>query len=154
MKSKMIADGKAREVFLKPILEQAFKIPLQHSKYIFSHFDFYSEHYLFELKSYSYSYEKYHYEIIGTNKALNDHTIFIFEHEKKDIYFIQYNEQLFNTFSKRDMKFTTSIISTEVFDIPKKYLTKLENFTEFNFSKNADSLFFIDQDRRNALAKV
>jgi len=120
--------GLQREEQLKPLLEIVFNRKLIHSHNKFSLFDYYDtrKHFLFEIKHYRYAYNKYKTEIIGCNKGVSDNTIFIFQHEDKDIYFIRYNKKLFETFNTRYISVPYRIASVLCYDIPKEYLTHID----------------------------
>jgi len=131
--------GLTCEIKTKDLIERIFKTKLTHSKSQYSLFDFYDDNrmYIYEVKNYKYSYEKYRTEIIGINKGLSEHDIFIFRHEDDDnkTYFIQFNKILFATFNKRPIYVSYRFNSAMCYDIPKRYLTHIEEGKEYIFNK-------------------
>lgn len=140
-----LAYGLLREEEVKIILEKVFDTTLNHSKNKFAFFDFYDLNFLIELKSYKYSFFKYPTTIIGTNKALSENSVFIFEFTEpqplekvepnvgytlqgvKQLYFIQYRDTLFKTFEMRYITTPNRFNSVLCYDIPSNLLTKIEN---------------------------
>jgi len=123
--------GAQQETLLKPVISKIFNLKLHKTKFKLSKFDFYDtqQKFLIELKAYRYSYNKYNTEVIGVVKALNQNSVFIFQHEegnnKKGLYYIQYDKPLFDTFNKRAIYTPERGTSELCYDIPKQYLTKI-----------------------------
>ena len=118
--------GLSNENTIKIVLENIFNMKLTHTLFKYSSFDWFdtNNRFLFELKSYRYSYNKNETEIIGVNKGLTNNTVFIFQHENIDLYFIQFNRDLFKTFKKRYIPYRGG--SSLCYDIPKQYLIKID----------------------------
>ena len=123
----------------KILIEKTFKTKLTHSHFKYSLFDFYddTQSYIYEVKNYKYPYEQYRTEIIGTNKGISQHDIFIFRHEDDDTkaYFIQYDKKLFDTFNTRWIKVDYRPNAVLCYDIPKIHLTHIEEGKEYTFEK-------------------
>lgn len=152
-KEKDIAYGLLQERPTKIILERVFEMKLRHSLYNYSTFDYFDteQHYIFEIKNYTYSYDKYKYEIIGCNKGLCDNSILVFRHEHNDneIYFIQFNKELFKSFNARDIWYRGT--ATYCYDIPKQYITKIlvnEKYKLNDIDSN-NSKIYIDKDKND-----
>ena len=116
--------GLKRERPVADLLEKVFNKLLFKSVGNYCCFDFYDKEkeFIFEIKNYRYSINKYNFEIIGINKLISNNLILIFRHEDNDneIYFIQHNYTLFETFKKRYIGITLCV------DIPKELLIKLD----------------------------
>ena len=125
-KIKDLEFGLKNENPVKNILEKVFNISLIHSKYKFSLFDYFDieNKYLFEIKNYRYSINTYTYEIIGVNKGISNNCIFVFQHEENDIFYIQFNKEIFKTFKQRNIYYRG--VGVLCYDIPKQNLTKLD----------------------------
>jgi len=130
--------GLSNEKIVESIIEKIFNLHLKHSLFNYSSFDWYDTNYryLFELKTYRYSYDTYNTEIIGVNKGLTNNTIFIFQHETIDLYFIQFNRELFNTFIKENIYYRGKY--DLCYRIPKQHLTKIDinNVYQLNHNMN------------------
>ena len=118
--------GLSKEYSIKQVLENVFNMKLNKSLFNFSSFDYYDTNYrfLFELKCYRYSYDTYNTEIIGVNKGLTNNSVFIFQHENNDLYYIQYNRDLFNTFVKENIFYRCKY--DLCYRIPKQHLKKID----------------------------
>ena len=134
--------GAQQELIVKPIIAKVFNLKLHKTKFKLSKFDFYdTQHqFLIELKCYRYSYNKYNTEVIGIGKALNQNSVFVFQHEEdnniKDLYYIQYDKPLFDTFNKRAIYTPERGTSEICFDIPKIYLTKISKYNIYHLHYN------------------
>jgi hypothetical protein len=128
--------GLSKEYPIKKVLENVFNMKLNKSSFNFSSFDFYDTNYrfLFELKCYRYSYDTYNTEIIGVNKGLTNNSVFIFQHENIDLYFIQYDSNLFNTFIKENVFYRGKY--NLCYRIPKQYLTKIDVNSVYELKHN------------------
>ncbi len=123
----------------KLLIERSFKTKLKHSHFKYSLFDFYDTKstYIYEVKNYKYAYNKYKTEIIGANKGISEHDIFVFRHENNDAetYFIQFNKKLFDTFNQRFISVSYRPNAVLCYDIPKEFMTKIEEGKEYKFNR-------------------
>ncbi len=137
-KNSNIEYGLKRENYNKETLEKVFQSILQHSMFEYSLFDFYNDKFLFELKSYNYSLFKYPTAIIGTNKGLCENSVFVFEFTEqngfKNLYFIQYNYDIFHKFNQRYIKSPNRIGQVLCFDIPIKILTYIDKTKSYTLT--------------------
>lgn len=139
------------------MLQKAFNIKLKHSQFKYSEYDFTDDKqsYLFEVKNFTYSYDKYMYEIIGVNKGLTQHSVFVFRHQNDDTqtYYIQFNEELFKTFNQRYITNPNRHYSVLCYDIPKPNLTHIVLGQVYTLNKikgeRAKVRSIIEQDELN-----
>lgn len=144
--------GLEREKPIADLLEIILNKKLKHSLHKMSCFDYYDieETFLIEIKNYRYSINKYEYEIIGVNKLITDNLLLVFRHEDtdKEIYFIQYNEELFKFFNRRYIGITLCV------DIPKHLLIKYNSLSNIEIKINKNEIDFIknkiDMDKKIA----
>lgn len=138
-KNNDLVYGLKCEAPTKILIEKTFKTKLTHSQFKYSLFDFYDDThtYIYEVKNYKYPYEKYNTEIIGTNKGISEHDIFVFRHEddNKKAYFIQFDKELFDTFNTRFIKVNYRPNAVLCYDIPKIHLTHIEEGIEYTLKK-------------------
>jgi hypothetical protein len=138
-KENDLSYGLKCEPTTKILIEKTFKTKLTHSLFKYSLFDFYDDKrtYIYEVKNYKYPYEQYRTEIIGANKGISEHDIFVFRHEDDDkkAYFIQYNKELFDTFNTRFIRVNYRPNAVLCYDIPKIHLTHIEEGKEYAFKK-------------------
>ena len=136
--------GLSNEKLLYTVIERVFNLKIKHSLFNFSSFDWYDINYkyLFELKSYRYSYDTYDTTLIGVNKGLTNNSVFIFKFEPNEIYYIQFNRDLFNTFIKENI-FSRGKYNL-CYRIPKHHLIKIDinnvyelkhNITDYEITK-------------------
>ena len=101
--------GLTREKENLPLFKKLFGDNFTPTIYDYSHFDFYCDNAIFELKSLSYSYNKYSTSIIDDQKirAINKYhpIVLLYEYtetnDKKELYYIPYDKQIFETFERR-----------------------------------------------------
>ena len=147
--------GLLREKPTALILEKAFDMKLKHSLFKYSLFDYYdtTNKYILEIKNYRYGYNEYATEIIGVNKGLCENSILIFRHEDTDnqIYFIQFNKELFKTFNTRPIWYRGT--SVMCYDIKKEFITHLKTDQKYTFKNTEEEKAFelIEKDRQNYL---
>jgi hypothetical protein len=95
--------GLRMETIILPQIRTYFKrkdIKRTEDKYAI--FDFYDCEYKYELKSRNNKYQQFPTTLIGCNK-LAPKTIYLFNFTN-GLYFLEYNEELFNTFEKKPFK--------------------------------------------------
>ena len=91
------------------------------SKYKYSHFDFYDELFLYELKSRTIHSNKYNTAIINTSKLIDRNLIIIFQY-LDGYFYIRYDKNVFDTFERN-----YQVNNQEVINIPIQYLTRFNN---------------------------
>jgi hypothetical protein len=143
--------GRQREIVLKPIIEKYFNDEIIKTKFKYTGLDFYSSKNLFfyELKAQTYSIKKYTDAIIVKKKLdLYDNIIIVYEYtnlimlkEVKELYYIQYNKKLFDTFKIDNHTFNKPVIR-----IPVKYLTKID-LNEVNDIKNFKCVYGVEHKK-------
>ena len=150
--------GLINEKIIKPILEKVFNKILCKSIKECAIFDFYDikHRFIFELKSYTYSYSKYQTVIIGVNKGLCNNCIFVFYHEQKELYYIQYNNELFKTFKTDYIYYMGK--STLCYRIPKQYIieintNKIYKLTYYKADYNLNKKL-IDNDKKHYIIDI
>ena len=117
---KQIGDN--NETTLKPIIEDVFNLQLTKTINPYSHFDFYSNNVVVELKSL----KKIDANVfLGTNKIVCRNILFIFKcNTSNELYYLQYNKDLFNILPiiETEMKLKSTL--SRAYCIPIKYLTR------------------------------
>jgi hypothetical protein len=96
--------GKAEENYTYPILKAYFKTDLKQYPNQYDDFDFYDDKTEYEQKSRKFNYNKYDETMISLNKTMkqsaNGKDIILIFNFTDGIYWIKYDEQLFNTFRR------------------------------------------------------
>lgn len=138
--------GDENEKLLKPIIEDVFNLTLTKTTNPYSHFDFYSDNVIVELKSL----KKINDNVfIGTNKIVCRNILFIFKcNTTNELYYLQYNKELFNIIPiiETEMKLKSTL--SKSFCIPVKYLTrfyatnKIELIYEFDETNVINDLLY------------
>lgn len=129
-KTKDLIFGLAHEESVADKISKIFNLKLYHTKFKYSLFDYYDDknEFIFEIKNYTYPFNKYKTEIIGVNKGISNNGVFIFKHEgDNNIYYTQFNSDLFKTFNKRYIKADYRSISVLCYDIPKSFIKIINN---------------------------
>jgi hypothetical protein len=101
--------GLTREIENLPIFKTLFGNDFTPTKYDYTHFDYYNNGVIFELKSLRYSYKQYTTAIIDDQKirAINKYRSIVIlyeyteENDEKELYYIPYDKQLFDTFERK-----------------------------------------------------
>ena len=97
-------------------------------------YDFYGNNFIYELKSLRYSVNKYPTAIMNTSKLIQDDMVFLFQYteqnNKTDLYYIQYDKELFKTFNTRYIKPFNRINTSHIVDIPIELLIKIKISTD------------------------
>ena len=136
--------GETNELIMKPIIESVFELNLTKTLNPYSHFDFYSENLVVELKSLTNITDRV---FVGTNKIVCQNILFIFKcNNKNDLYYLKYIKELFDTLQiiESEMKLKSTL--SHVYSIPIKYLTrffptdKIELLFEFDDTKNINAM--------------
>ena len=129
-----VLQGKDGEDKIKHILEKCFNDTLEATTYRYNKVDFIGNNLLYEVKTFKGNFDdKYPTVIIGTNKAICENLIFIFQFGNEDIYFIRVNFELFKTFNTTHLKNHNRLYYNEVYLIPNNKLTKLDVNNTYSF---------------------
>lgn len=141
---KQIGDN--NETMLKPIIEGVFNLQLTKTINPYSHFDFYSNNVVVELKSL----KRIDANVfLGTNKIVCRNILFIFKcNTSNELYYLQYNKDLFNIIPiiETEMKLKSTL--SRAYCIPIKYLTrffsteKIELIYEFDETAIINELLY------------
>ena len=146
-----VLQGKDGEEKIKHVLEKCFNDVLEATKYRYNKVDFIGNNFLYEVKTFKGNFnDKYPTVIIGTNKAICENLIFIFQFGNEDIYFIRVNFELFKTFNTTHLKNHNRLYYNEVYLIPNNKLTKLDVNKTYSFEL-IESDF--EKDVKNQIAK-
>lgn len=125
---KDIILGKKKEIEILPIIKQYFKRDILKSNERFDKYDFYDNEYKYELKNRLNYYSSFNTTLLGYDKILNCNQIFLFNFYD-GLYYIKYNEQLFNTFDKklfvRTNRTNLNCKKKDYIYIPIKWLIKI-----------------------------
>lgn len=123
--------GLEQEDIILPILEKYFIDKIQHTKDKYCKYDFKGEKFNYELKSRKIKHNQYNTALLGYNKKPNDKKpqYFIFNYTD-GIYYIKYDEKVFNTFDVKEFQRNRRIDYNDVlkptYFIPYEKLTKIE----------------------------
>lgn len=144
--------GYNNELELQPIINNVFGLNIIKVDYQYSPFDFYSENVLVEIKSLE---NIFGYVFVGTNKIICENMLFIFKNNTKlDLYYLQYDKMIFNTFQiiapKMEMKQSLS----NVYKIPIQYLTMFYGNDKIELIFNNDERETINELVNILLTKV
>jgi len=99
--------GKQEEIKILPLIEQYFDDNITQTTEQYDKYDFISTLYNFELKSRTNNYKKYNTTMITCNKLKeNEKQLILLFNFTDGLYYINYNEEVFNTFDKKLFKRT------------------------------------------------
>lgn len=121
--------GLNNENKILPLINKYFKEDIIKSVSSFSLNDFQSHTTLYELKSRTNAYNKYNDTLLGFNKIIDGvkKQVFLFNFTD-GLYFIEYNETLFNTFTKKPF---VRNARADFDDKPKQYIfIPIKNLTK------------------------
>ena len=152
--------GKRQEDINFEFIKQVFNEPsLMKSAYRFSHFDYYSDRFLFELKTINNSVYKYRNVLLGTNKLICHTSIFIFKfitETDNEINYLQADNEAFENFNTGFVKGAGRMDYNEVYYIPVQYLTKInidDKITLLYYDDKQDKILYkkaVEDDIKNS----
>lgn len=102
MKSSFSRDfkkGKEAERVVLPIIQKFFNRDIKQSVGKYCKYDFEDNEFKYELKSRNNTKDKFDTTLIGADKIVDSKIIFLFNF-LDGLYYIEYNEEVFNTFGK------------------------------------------------------
>jgi hypothetical protein len=132
MKSSLkndIIKGKEAEKFVLPHIQKYFKRDIKKTEGRYCKYDFEDSEFKYELKSRNNTKDKFDTTLIGADKIVSNKIIFLF-YFTDGLYYIEYNEELFNTFGKsmfcREQRGGYNDKPKEYIFIPVNLLIKIE----------------------------
>jgi hypothetical protein len=122
--------GKQQEIKILPIIEEYFNDNITQTTNQYDKYDFISTLYNFELKSRTNIYKKYNTTMITGNKLKEtDKQLILLFNFTDSLYYIKYNEEVFNTFEKKLFKREgVCTYPLEHFFIPIEKLTLIKKY--------------------------
>jgi len=122
---KQLEYGLSNEPKILLIIQNVFSKSIQKSKYKYSKYDYFDKQskYIFELKTRRITHNQYPTALLNVCKINYKNLIIIYEYTD-GLFYVVYDEELFNTFGSNLQRILGYNQSQEVINIPYQYLTK------------------------------
>jgi hypothetical protein len=122
--------GAVAEKYGYTVIKNVFAVgELHQSKFKFSHYDFYDNKFLYELKSRNIKSSDFYTGIINVCKLVDNNIIFVFKYTD-GYFYLEYDKELFKTFGRN-----RQVNSQEVIEIPIRLLTKFNENDKIKIEK-------------------
>jgi hypothetical protein len=122
--------GAVAEKYGYTVIKNVFAVgELHQSKFKFSHYDFYDNKFLYELKSRNIKSSDFYSGIINVCKLVDNNIIFVFKYTD-GYFYLEYDKELFKTFGRN-----RQVNSQEVIEIPIRLLTKFNENDKIKIEK-------------------
>lgn len=152
--------GLSNENNVLKIIQNVFSKNIEKSKYKYSKYDYYDvkSKYIFELKTRRITHNQYPTALLNVCKINYKNLIVIYEYTD-GLFYIKYDEELFNTFSSNLQRIHGYSQSQDVINIPYHFLTKFTIKDQIELTAKYDTTDFnnlIAEDDRlfNELAYI
>lgn len=135
--------GAIGEKHINHILINVFLSNIKQSVFKFSTFDFYNDNgFIFEFKKRQIRCDLYESALINFSKSKNTTRNIIFVYQYEDgLFYIQYEEELFDTFSIEYNKKVNGLLKQQdVLHIPKKYLIPFYEYSKIELIKKYNTI--------------